>query len=82
MDFGGVAVARKPPRKGPGEKSPRKPPDDEPRQVLLSIKGRLAWKEWLDRLAAFDRSSTVQLIDRAVARYAKDVGFNEPPPER
>jgi len=81
MSLGTAAMSKKRVPRG-DVKGPRKAPDDEPREVLLSIKGRRAWKEWLDRLAVFDRSSTVQLIDRSVARYAAEIGFTEPPPER
>jgi hypothetical protein len=62
--------------------TPRKSPAEEPRTVLFSVKGRPAWLLWLKRLAKEDRTSVVELIDRATARYAKDIGFTEQPPER
>jgi hypothetical protein len=81
MSVGTFPVARKRPPSGE-ERGPRKSPGPEPRGVLFSVKGRPAWYEWLKRLAAFDRSSVVELVDRASARYAKEIGFDEPPPER
>ncbi len=84
MKFGRLTVARKRAGESPeGEgRSPRKSPDDEPRGTLFSVKGRRAWLEWLDRLAEYDRSTRADLLDRAVARYAKSIGFDESPPER
>jgi hypothetical protein len=81
MGLGSVVVARKHPKSGAGGPS-RKGPGPQPRETLIAIKGNPEWKLWLDRLASFDRSSTVQLIDRAIARYAKEIGFKEEPPER
>jgi hypothetical protein len=78
MSVGTAPLARK---RGAGD-SPRKSPDPEPREVLFSVKGRKSWLEWVDRLADFDRSNRVELIDRALARYAREIGFDEQPPER
>jgi hypothetical protein len=72
-------VARK---RSEGGKERRKSPDPEPRAVLFSVRGRPSWHEWLKRLADYDRSSVVEVLDRAAARYAKLIGFEEPPPER
>jgi hypothetical protein len=60
----------------------RKRPDADPRKIVLAVRGRQAWKDWIDRLAAHDRSSINELIDRALARYAREIGFKEVPPER
>lgn len=64
------------------EKTPRKSPDPQPRKTLFTVRGRPEWHAWLKRLADHDRSSAVEVLDRAAARYAKEVGFTEPPPER
>jgi hypothetical protein len=40
-----------------------------------------AYAEWIDRLASSERMGVATLIDRAVAAYAKQAGF-ELPPER
>lgn len=53
------------------------------RKSLLSLKGRPEWKEWVDRVAAAERTSAAELIDRALAWYARErVNFPEPPPRR
>lgn len=67
---------------GGGIERARKSPDPEPRGTLFSVKGRPTWLEWVDRLAAYDRSKRADLLDRALARYAKEIGFTEKPPER
>jgi hypothetical protein len=78
MSVGAQSVAKK---EGPA-RGPRKSRDALPRPIVLAVKGRREWKEWVDRLAAHDRSSVNELIDRALARYARWIGFEEVPPER
>jgi hypothetical protein len=86
MTSGAADMAREQARPGEErsgrERAPRKSPDAEPRRPVLSIKARSAWAAWVDRLAAFDRSSKIELVDRALARYAREIGFKEAPPER
>jgi hypothetical protein len=79
MNPGASLVSRK---KSTEDKPPRKSPDPEPRRVLFSVRGRPAWHEWLKRLANRDRSTVVEVLDRAAARYAREISFDEPPPER
>jgi hypothetical protein len=67
-------MAKKTPKR-PGGVAPKKP-------TVVAIKGNPAWKEWLDRAARHCRLSTSTLIDLAVTRYAREQGFEEPPPER
>ena len=64
------------------KKKKASPPETGPRQTVLNIKGRVAWKEWLDRLARHNRVTVSTAIDHALAMYAKATGFEEPPPER
>jgi hypothetical protein len=54
---------------------------DEPRKVLLAIKGRQQWKVWLEGMAAKERVTVAALIDRALAHYAEEIDY-APPPER
>jgi hypothetical protein len=82
MSIGALEMARKPKKPPGGGKASRKSPDVEPRLPIVSIRGRVAWKLWLDELAAFDRSTLNDLIDRALVRYARDIGFTKEPPER
>lgn len=58
-------------------------PRDRPRRpVILAMRGTEAWKAWIDRLARHCRLTTTTLVDQALVRYAEEVGFKEPPPER
>jgi hypothetical protein len=60
------------------------PPQVEPgpRKVVLQMKGTDAWKEWLEQLAKHLRTPTSTVVDHALVRYAKEMGFNIEPPER
>lgn len=46
------------------------------------IKGGAEWREWLDELTAHCRLSKVDVIDQALAAYAKQVKFPKPAPRR
>jgi hypothetical protein len=37
---------------------------------------------WITRAAAANRSTISGLIDQAVARYAREIGVQDPPPDR
>jgi hypothetical protein len=50
----------------------RKPP-------ALQMRGEPEWKKWLEELAAYDRSSAADVVDRALAHYARTIGFRPPP---
>jgi hypothetical protein len=39
----------------------------------------VAYAEWIDEFAPSERMGVATLIDRAVADYAKQVGFRTPP---
>ena len=41
-----------------------------------------AYLEWITKAAATNRSTISGLIDQAVARYAREIGVQDPPPER
>ena len=59
------------------------PSRDRPRRpVILTMRGTEAWKAWIDRLARHCRLTTSTVIDQALVRYAEEVGFEEPPPQR
>lgn len=59
-------------------------PATEPagRKSITTLKGSAEWAGWLERLADHDRNTIVGLIDRALAEYAQNHGFKEPPPKR
>lgn len=60
----------------------RKAKDVEPRPIALTIRGREEWKGWVKRLAEFERVAVNELVDRALVRHAREVGFKEQAPER
>jgi hypothetical protein len=49
---------------------------------VVSIKGTLAWKDWLDQLAAHCRMPKSVLIDVALTEYACKINFKIKPPCR
>lgn len=53
-----------------------------PRKTVLTIKGTEEWKAWLERLSKHLRMPTSTLVDHALVKYAKELKFEEPPPER
>jgi hypothetical protein len=65
-----------------GRKPKRKRRDAEPRPIALTIRGRQDWKEWVASLAAFERISVNELVDRALVRYAREAGYKTGAPER
>lgn len=58
------------------------PPEPGPRTIAITIKGSPAWKEWVDRGAAFCRTDVAKMVDAALVDYLKARGFNEPAPDR
>ena len=65
------------------KKSDRLPDEERPkRATALTIRAGEEWKAWLERLARHCRLTTSTVVDLAVVRYAKEMGFEEPPPER
>lgn len=71
---------KQPPKAEPPPPPP--PPSPPPRRPVLTIKGTEEWKGWLERLAKHLRMPTSTLVDHALVRYAKEMGFTEEPPER
>ena len=57
-------------------------PSPEPHVCVTTIKGSSRWAEWLKRLAEHDRNTLIGLIDRSVTEYARNHGFQDPPPKR
>jgi hypothetical protein len=74
--IGGATMAKKAAEKSGAEKS------DPDEMVTKALKVRREYGDWLDRLAAFNRTTVAGLIDQSLARYAREVGFKEDPPER
>jgi len=41
-----------------------------------------SYLQWISQTASANRSSVSGLIDQAVAKYARDIGVTDPPPDR
>ena len=54
----------------------------KPRQHTLSVMISPDFAAWIDRLAARDRISRSDVVDRALTAYARSVEFPEPAPRR
>jgi hypothetical protein len=48
----------------------------------IGIRSTGEWAAWLERFARFRRTDVAKTVDEALARYAKETGFEEEPPER
>jgi hypothetical protein len=63
-------------------KSKSKPSRAQVRPTALTIKGRLEWRDWVERGADFCRTDVAKLVDAALVEYLKQRGFDEPAPKR
>lgn len=71
------APAAKPKKKSPAlRKGPKKV------GAGLTIRASAAWRAWLEKVASKNRSSISGLIDQAVAKYAREIGIVDLPPDR
>jgi Meiotically Up-regulated Gene 113 (MUG113) protein len=52
------------------------------RAIVVSMKGTVEFRDWLNELAEYDRSTAVQVIEKCAVLYAKTVGFTRPAPKR
>jgi hypothetical protein len=53
-----------------------------PRSTVLTMKGTEEWKAWLDQLSDHLRIPISTIVDLALVRYAKEMGFTKEPPKR
>ncbi len=53
-----------------------------PRQTVLTIKGTPEWKAWLDELGDHVRMPASTIVDQALVKYARDMGFAKDAPKR
>ena len=73
-----TVVMVEPKKKGrPG----RVPDPAKSKYATLMVRSSPEWKDWAHRFALFMRLSDSDVVDHALAAYAKAQGF-EPPPER
>jgi hypothetical protein len=59
-----------------------KPAPPDTRAIIVTLKGNPEFRDWLNRLADFDRSTAVQVAEKGMVCYANKVGFTEPAPKR
>lgn len=65
------------------EPDPIPEPEEKARKpMVLQVRGSEDFKTWFDELARFDGLTPTALFDRAVRRYAKEVGFTKEAPLR
>jgi hypothetical protein len=50
--------------------------------IVFQMRGSPEYKAWLEDVARFDGLPVASLFARSLVRYAKSIGFTEPPPER
>jgi hypothetical protein len=61
------------------KKTGPKPTPEGPRDGLIAVKCRKAYKEWVEEFAEQERVITPNLIDQALVAYAELKGFRLPP---
>ena len=53
------------------------------RTAAIMVRARPEWKAWVERLAEHDRTSAVvDIIDKALVAYGRQIGFPEAAPKR
>lgn len=73
-----IDVAKKSSPRGkpaPAEETGRKP-------LIVQVRGTDEYKTWAEDLAKFDNRSLSSLVERALRRYAIEIGFKREAPER
>jgi hypothetical protein len=71
-----VAMAKK-------KAKPAPEPESRVRTAVTMVRSTPAWKEAVEGLAEFDRAPSVSdLLDRAVAAYAREIKYPHPIPKR
>ena len=58
---------------------PKSEPWGESKPLAAQLRGSTEWKAWLEEFARSNRLSVAGVIDMALTRLAKDLGFREPP---
>jgi len=84
MSDGVLTVGR--PKK-PRVSEPPPPPAPEPakweaKRLIFQMRGSDEFKAWLLALADFDATDATEVVERALAAYARTIGFTQPRPKR
>ncbi|WP_422931772.1 hypothetical protein [Singulisphaera sp. PoT] len=65
------------------KKKPEATPEtSDSRAIVVSMKGTVEFRDWLNELAEFDRSTAVQVMEKGAVLYAKQIGFPKVAPKR
>jgi hypothetical protein len=70
-----VAMAKPKPKPGRPKGPAQKP-------QVISMRGNLEWRAWLNELADHAHMPASTLIDQALIRFAREAGFQKPMPKR
>jgi hypothetical protein len=70
---------------GHGGKRPgagRKPQPEGARPAMTMVRSSAEWKAWVEELAEYNRTNVTDLIDQALVRHAREIGFAKVAPKR
>jgi hypothetical protein len=57
-----------------------KPESPDPKTIAFRVSGE--YGAWVERLASHNRSTVAGLLDQALVKFAREIGFEEKAPER
>ncbi len=81
MDDGALTVAR--PKKPRASEPPAPEPAKwEAKRLIFQMRGSDEFKAWLQALADYDATDATEVVERALAAYARTIGFTQPRPKR
>lgn len=63
-------------------KSAPEPEATERKPMAVQVRASAEWKAWAEKLARFDGIPLAGVVDRALRRYAREIGFKDEAPSR
>lgn len=69
-------------KKKPSERSPKNKERKGPGFRTIGFRASMAFSEWADEAAKYDRVTVAAFIEKAMVDRAKAIGFEKKPPER
>ncbi len=62
---------------------PKKAPAEaKPEAKSIAFRTSAEYAVWVDKLASHNRSTVAGLLDQALVKFAREIGFTDPAPER
>ncbi len=61
------------------EKSKPEPAKAIRKPMVVQVRGSEEWKQWAEGLAEKEGDTLAKLVERALRKWAKDVGYPDPP---